>query len=69
MATERFLHMRLTREDCELLDALVERVNQSNGIQGKRRPHVGKPRDRHSRSDVVRLAIAEALLKRCEERV
>ena len=26
MATERFLHMRLSREDCANLDALVERM-------------------------------------------
>ena len=65
MATERFLHMRLSREDCANLDALMDRVNRECG-----------PRDRlpyrwtqppQTRSDVVRLAIAEALLRRCEE--
>ncbi len=69
MATERFLHMRLTREDCALLDALVDRVNRDDAPRGARYRHVGKPRDHHTRSDVVRLAIAEALLRRCEERV
>ncbi|MCY4285395.1 MAG: hypothetical protein OXC65_08605, partial [Thiotrichales bacterium] len=68
MATERFLHMRLSREDCATLDALVDRVNRDDGLKGKRQPHFGKPRDHHSQSDVVRLAIAEALLRRCEER-
>jgi len=67
MATERFLHMRLTREDCATLDALIDRVNRDDGLNGSRLPHVGKPRHHHSRSDVVRLAIAEALLRRCEE--
>ena len=70
MATERFLHMRLTREDCATLDALVDRVNRDDAPEGKRherQPHIGKPRDHHSQSDVVRLAIAEALLRRCEE--
>jgi len=69
MATERFLHMRLTQEDCALLDALVDRVNRDDPTRGARHRHVGKPRDHHTRSDVVRLAIAEALLRRCEERV
>ncbi|MCY4220299.1 MAG: hypothetical protein OXC65_08495 [Thiotrichales bacterium] len=72
MATERFLHMRLSREDCATLDALVDRVNREAGLRGKKLPRVGKSRDYHSQdyhsqSDVVRLAIAEALLRRCEE--
>ncbi len=66
MATERFLHMRLSREDCANLDALVARVNRDDELRGNRQPHVGKPRDHHSQSDVVRLAIAEALLRRRE---
>jgi len=61
--------MRLSREDCATLDALVDRVNRDDGLKGKRQPHIGKPRDHHSQSDVVRLAIAEALLRRCEERI
>jgi len=69
MATKRFLHMRLTQEDCALLDALVDRVNHDDGLREKLRPHVGRPRNRQNRSDVVRLAIAEALLRRCEGRV
>ena len=67
MATERFLHMRLSREDCATLDALVDRVNRDDALRGNRQPHVGKPHDHHNQSDVVRLAIAEALLRRCEE--
>ena len=67
MATERFLHMRLTREDCATLDALVDRVNREAGLRGKKPPRIGKFRDYQSQSDVVRLAIAEALLRRCEE--
>ena len=69
MATERFLHMRLSREDCANLDALVERVNRDEKSANGRQPHIEKPRDYQSQSDVVRLAIAEALLRRCEERV
>jgi len=69
MATERFLHMRLSREDCANLDALLDRVNRDEGLNDKRLPHVGRPRHHHSQSDVVRLAIAEALLRRCEEHV
>ncbi|MCY4284909.1 MAG: hypothetical protein OXC65_06130 [Thiotrichales bacterium] len=69
MATERFLHMRLSREDCAALDALVERVNRGEALGTTRDPHVGKPRYRRSQSDVVRLAIAEALLRRFEEHV
>jgi len=67
MATEKFLHMRLSREDCALLDALVVRVNDDHP-EGRKHTHPGQPRHR-TRSDVVRLAIAEALLRRCEERV
>ncbi len=67
MATERFLHMRLTREDSALLDALVVRVNDDDP-DGRKHAHRGQPRHR-TRSDVVRLAIAEALLRRCEGRV
>ena len=67
MPTERFLHMRLSREDCANLDALVARVNRDNTPRGNRQLPVGKPRDQHSQSDVVRLAIAEALLRRCGE--
>ena len=66
MATERFLHMRLTREDCATLDELVARVNRDDELRGNRQPHVGRLRGQHSQSDVVRLAIAEALLRRCE---
>ncbi|MCY4350444.1 MAG: hypothetical protein OXC25_11420 [Thiotrichales bacterium] len=69
MATERFLHMRLSREDCANLDALVERMNRDEKPANGRPPHVGRPRQHHSQSDVVRLAIAEALLRRFEERV
>ena len=68
MATERFLHMRLTREDCALLDALVVRVNHDDVPEGNGHTHDGRQRGR-TQSDVVRLAIAEALLRRCEERV
>jgi len=65
MATERFLHMRLTREDCATLDALVAKVNRDDGLRrGRRFPHVGKPLGNYSQSDVVRLAIAEALSRR-----
>ena len=67
MPTERFLHMRLSREDCANLDALVARVNRDENSANGRQPHIEKPRDYHSQSDVVRLAIAEALLRRCEE--
>ncbi|MCY4222075.1 MAG: hypothetical protein OXC25_13650, partial [Thiotrichales bacterium] len=67
MATERFLHMRLSREDCATLDTLVAQVNSDEGLRGRRFPHVGKPLGHYSQSDVVRLAIAEALLRRCEE--
>ncbi len=67
MATARFLHMRLSQEDCALLDALVVRVND-NDPESNKHPHPGPPRYR-TRSDVVRLAIAEALLRRCEGRV
>ena len=67
MATERFLHMRLSPEDCANLDALVDRVNRGGELKDDRRPHVGKPRQQYSQSDVVRQAIAEALLRRCEE--
>jgi len=67
MAIGRFLHMRLSDEDSENLDALVDRMNRDEGMKGKRPPHVGKPRDHYSRSDVVRLAIEEALLRRREE--
>ena len=67
MATERFLHMRLSREDCANLDALVARMNSDEGLRGRRLPHVGKPLGHYSQSDVVRLAIAEALLKLCKE--
>ena len=69
MATERFLHMRLSRQDCANLDALIDRVNRDDELRDKRQTHIEKPRDYHSQSDVVRLAIAEALLRRCEERI
>ncbi len=64
MATERFLHMRLTREDCATLDALVAQVNRDEELRGRKFPHVGKPLGSYSQSDVVRLAIAEALSRR-----
>jgi len=67
MATERFLHMRLSREDCATLDALVDRVNREEPEKGRLEYHL-TPSPR-TQSDVVRLAIAEALLRRCEERV
>ncbi|MCY4283791.1 MAG: hypothetical protein OXC65_00435 [Thiotrichales bacterium] len=67
MATARFLHMRLSQDDCDLLDALVVRVND-NDAEDDKDPYPGPPRYR-TQSDVVRLAIAEALLRRCEERV
>jgi len=66
MATERFLHMRLSREDCANLDALVAKVNRDDEPRDNRQPYVGRLRD-HSQSDVVRLAIVEALVRRCEE--
>ena len=58
--------MRLTREDCATLDALVAKVNRDDGLRGRRFPHVGKPLGSYSQSDVVRLAIAEALSRRRE---
>ncbi len=67
MATERFLHMRLSREDCANLDALVDRVNRE--APGKERLECWVTPRIQTQSDVVRLAIAEALLRRCEERV
>jgi len=67
MATKRFLHMRLSPEDCANLDALVDRVNRGEALKDYRQPHVEKPRPQYSQSDVVRQAIAEALLRRCEE--
>jgi len=69
VATKRFLHMRLTPEDCNLLDLLVERVNEDEELKAKKRPHAGRPPSHFSQSDVVRIAVAEALLRRCEERV
>ena len=60
MATERFLHMRLSRQDCENLDALVDRVNRERS-RGKGGLGSLAPR---TQSDIVRLAIAEALLRR-----
>ncbi len=66
MATERFLHMRLSREDCANLDALVERMSWDGAEKEQpERRAMQRPR---TQSDVVRLAIAEALLRRCEER-
>jgi len=44
-------------------------VNRDDELKDKRHSHIEKPRDHRSQSDVVRLAIAEALLRRCEERV
>jgi len=67
MATERFLHMRLSRQDCANLDALVDRVNREEGEGGARLNRM-TPRAQ-TQSDVVRLAIAEALLRRFEGRV
>jgi len=67
MATKRFLHMRLSRQDCANLDALVERVNLEEGEGGSRLSRMTARAQ--TQSDVVRLAIAEALLRRCEERV
>ena len=66
MATERFLHMRLSRQDCANLDALVDRVNREEGWEGGSLSRV-TPRAQ-TQSDVVRLAIAEALLRRFEGR-
>ena len=66
MATKRYLHMRLSHQDCANLDALVDRVNRDDAPRGNRQPHVGKPLGHYSQSDVVRLAIAEALIRRCE---
>ena len=68
MATERFLHMRLSREDCANLDELVGRVNRDEALGATGLSCIVKsPRRHHCQSDVVRLAIAEALLRRCEE--
>ncbi len=67
MATERFLHMRLTREDCANLDALVERVNREEPEKGRLECRMTPPT--RTMSDVVRIAIAEALLKRGGERM
>ena len=67
MATERYLHMRLSREDCENLDALVDRVNRDEALGGKGPSCIVRSPRHHCQSDVVRLAIAEALLRRCEE--
>jgi len=67
MATERFLHMRLSREDCATLDALMDRVNREEPEKGRFEYRMTPPT--RTQSDVVRLAIAEALLRRCEERV
>ncbi|MCY4220660.1 MAG: hypothetical protein OXC25_09940 [Thiotrichales bacterium] len=67
MPTERFLHMRLSREDCANLDALVDRVSREQPEKGRLEYRVTPPT--RTQSDVVRLAIAEALLRRCEERV
>ena len=69
MAKGGFLHMRLSPEDREMLEALVDRMNRDQALKEQRRPHVGKPRNYHSRSDAVRLAIAEALSRRREERI
>ena len=66
MATERFLHMRLSRQDCANLDALVDRVNREEGWEGGSLSRV-TPRAQ-TQNDVVRLAIAEALLRRFEGR-
>ncbi len=62
MATERFLHMRLTREDCDKLDALVDRVVRD--MEGDRKFLREGCLRRYTRSDVVKMAIEEALLKR-----
>jgi len=67
MATERFLHMRLSRQDCANLDALVDRVNREEGEGGTSLNRMTARTQ--TRSDVVRLAIAEALLRRFEGRV
>jgi len=67
MATERFLHMRLSREDCANLDALVARVSGEHPEKSQLECRMTPPP--RTQSDVVRLAIAEALLRRCEERV
>ena len=67
MATKRFLHMRLSRQDCANLDALVARVNREEGEGGTSLNRM-TPRAQ-TQSDVVRLAIAEALLRRFEGRV
>jgi len=67
MTTERFLHMRLSREDCANLDALVDRVSREAPEKGQMDCRM-TPLAR-TQSDVVRLAIAEALLRRVEERV
>jgi len=64
MATEKFLHMRLTPEDSALLDALVMRMNFDT-TEGSRHGQ-GAHRRQPTKSDAVRRAIAEALLRRCE---
>jgi len=64
MATEKFLHMRLTPEDSALLDALVVRMNFDT-TEGNRHGQGAHPRQ-PTKSDAVRRAIAEALLRRCE---
>ena len=69
MATERFLHMRLTREDCAALDALVDRVNREESPPLKGRLECRMTPPPRTQSDVVRMAIAEALLKRIGERM
>jgi len=65
MATEKFLHMRMTREDCDNLDALLNEVQRD--MHGDRKFLHGGCLRRYTRSDVVKMAIAEALLKRQEE--
>jgi len=64
MRTERFLHMQLSREDCANLDALVERMNsEPPPPKGRLECRITPPP--RTQSDVVRLAIEEALSRRC----
>ncbi len=67
MATQRFLHMRMTQEDCAILDALIEEVR--GDMKGAKRLLYGGSLRRYTRSDVVKMAISEALIRRREERL
>ena len=52
--TERFLHMRLTGEDCARLDTLTRVMNEAVAPGGRR----------FTQSDVVRMAVQETLERR-----